>query len=130
MSAVTISEVERALKYFKRDKAPGPDGWPIEFYLTFFDLLGPLLVKMVETSRILGRVSPAINSTFLTLIPKVDRLATFANFCPISLCNLCYKLISKIAALRLKPFLDASISPQQFGFLKNHQILDPIAINQ
>ena len=119
MSAVTISEVERTLKYFKRDKAPCLDGWPVEFYLTFFDLLGPLLVKMVETSRILGRVSPAINSTFLTLIPKVDRPVTFADFHPISLCNLCYKLISKIAALRLKPFLDASISPQQFGFLKN-----------
>ena len=32
--------------------------------------------------------------------------------------------------MRLKPFLDASISPQQFGFLKNRQILDPIAITQ
>ena len=32
--------------------------------------------------------------------------------------------------MRLKPFLDDSISPQQFGFLKNHQILEPIAISQ
>ena len=129
-SSVTISEVERALKTFKRDKAPGSDGWPVEFYLNFFDLLGPLLVKMVETSRIIGRVAPALNSTFLSLIPKVDLPVSFADFHPISLCNLCYKLISKIAALRLKPFLDASISPQQFGFLKNRQILDPIAITQ
>ena len=118
-SSVTILEVERALKLFKRDKAPGPDGWPIEFYLTFFDLLGPLLVNLVETSRISGRVTPALNSTFLALIPKVDLPVSFADFRSISLCNLCYKLISKIAAMRLKPFLDASISPQQFGFLKN-----------
>ena len=60
-SVVTISEVEKALKSFKKDKAPGPDGWPVEFYLTFFDLLGPHLVKMVESSRVLGRVSPAIS---------------------------------------------------------------------
>ena len=92
-SSVSIMEVERALKTFKRDKAPGPDGWPVEFYLTFIDLLGPLLINMVETSRILGRVAPAINSTFLTLIPKVDRPVTFVNFRAISLCNLCYKLI-------------------------------------
>ena len=85
---------------------------------------------MVESSRILGRVTPAINSTFLTLIPKVDRPVSFVDFLPISLCNLCYKLISKIAALRLKPFLDTAISPQQFSFLKNFQILDPIAITQ
>ena len=112
MSAINISEVERALKSFKKDKAPSPDGWPVEFYLTFFDLLGPHLVKMVESSRILGRVSPTINSTFLTLIPKIDRPVNFVDFRPISLCNLCYKLIAKIAAMRLKPFLDNAISPQ------------------
>ena len=125
---VSISEVEYALKSFKKDKALGPDGWPVEFYLTFLDLLGRLLVNLVESSRVLGRVAPAINSTFLALIPKVDLPVSFADYRPISLCNLCYKLISKIAALRLKPFLDASISPQQFVFLKKRQILEPIAI--
>ena len=127
---VTILEVEKALKTFKKDKVPGSDGSPVEFYLTFLDLLGPLLVNLVESSRIQGRVSPVINSTFLALIPKLDLPVTFADFRPISLCNLCYKLISKIAALRLKPFLDSSISFQQFGFLNNRQIIDPIAIVQ
>ena len=41
---VSILEVEKDLKLFKKDKALGPDGWPVEFYLFFFDLLGPLLV--------------------------------------------------------------------------------------
>ena len=68
---VTLSEVEEALKTFKRDKAPGPKGWPVEFYLTFLDLLVPLLVKMVETSRFTRSVAPSLNSTFLALIPKV-----------------------------------------------------------
>ena len=74
---------------------------------------------MVETSRLMGIVNPALNSTFLALIPKVDLPISFADFCPISLCNLCYNLISKVAAMRLKPFLDDAISPQQFGFFKN-----------
>ena len=76
-------KLKEPIKSFKRDKAPGPDGWPVEFYLTFFDLLGPLLVKMVDTSRVLGRVTPAINSNFLTLIPKVDRPVTFVYFPPL-----------------------------------------------
>ena len=113
-SSVTLSEVEEALKTLKRDKALGPDGYPIEFYLNFFDLLGPLLVNMVETSRFTGSVDPSLNSTFLALIPKVEHLVSFVDFLPISLYNLCYKLISKVVALRLKPFLDSSISPQQF----------------
>ena len=85
---------------------------------------------MVEYSRITGSVAPSLNSTFLSLIPKVEHPVSFVDFRPISLCNLCYKLISKVAALRLKPFLDTSISPQQFGFLKNRQILEPVAITQ
>ena len=84
----------------------------MEFYFHFFDLLGPSLVNLVEASRHLGKVAPAINSTFIALIPKVDRPICFGDFRPISLCNLCYKLIAKVAATRLKPFLDSSISPQ------------------
>ena len=44
--------------------------------------------------------------------------------------RLVYKLISKIVALFLKPYLDKFISPQQFGFLKNRLIAEPIAITQ
>ena len=105
-------------------------GWTVEFYLCFFDLLGPTLVNLVETSRILGRVPSSINSTFIALIPKTDHPINFGDFRPISLCNLCYKLISKVAAMRLKPYLDSFISPQQFGFLKNRLIHGPVAITQ
>ena len=33
-------EVEAILKGFKKDKSPGPDGCPVEFFLAFFDLVG------------------------------------------------------------------------------------------
>ena len=113
--------METALKSFEKDKSLGPDGWPVGFYLAFFDILGPELVKVVESSRMDGRVAPSLKSTFIALIPKKEKPVSFADFRPISLCNLVYKLISKVAALRLKPFLDKFISPQQFGFLKNRQ---------
>jgi len=45
---VTISEVEKALRSFAKDKSPGPYGWTVEFYLEFFEVLGEDLVKMVE----------------------------------------------------------------------------------
>ena len=102
----------------------------MEFYLHFFDLLGPSLVHLVETSRSCGIVTTALNSTFIALIPKVDCPTYFGDFRPISLCNLCYKLIAKVAATRLKPYLDSHISPQQFGFLKNRLIQEPVAITQ
>ena len=107
-----MEEVELDLKSFKKDKSPGPDGWPVEFYLDFLDILGNDLLQLVDSSRMEGRVVPSLNSTFIALIPKKEKPLTFADFRPISLCNLVYKLISKVVALRLKPFLDKFISPQ------------------
>ena len=43
--------MEWALKSFKKDKSPRPDGWPVEFFLAIFGLLGDELVNLVEVSR-------------------------------------------------------------------------------
>ena len=64
------------------------------------------------------------------MIPKKDKPTTFADFRMISLCNLLYKLVSKVIAIRLKPHLDTHISSEQYGFLKDSKIVEPIGIVQ
>ena len=96
--------------------------------LHFFDLIGLDILKVVEQSRNEGRVSGSLNATFITLIPKSDKPSSFSDFRPISLCNLVYKVISKLVAARLKPILDKAISWNQFGFLHNRKIVEPIGI--
>jgi hypothetical protein len=115
-----------ALTSFNKDRSPGPDGWTVEFFIHFFDLVGPNLLELVEDSRLHGRIIGTLNSTFLTLIPKENNPSTFGDYRPISLCNLCYKLITKIIANRLKPILSRALSEEQLGFLKGCQILDAI----
>ena len=77
-----------------------------------------------------GRMSGALNSTFITLIPKCDKPTSFAHHRAISLCNLAYKIISKLDAIRSKPILVRSVYRNQFGFLHNRQIIEPIGIAQ
>jgi hypothetical protein len=96
----------------------------------FFDLVGDDLLEVVEDSRNRGEVVRALNSTFLALIPKVNKPTSFDDFRPISLCNLCYKLIAKIIANRIKPILSRSLSEEQLGFLKGRQIQDAIGTTQ
>lgn len=106
---ITLEELEVAIKILCKHKSPGADGWPIEFYITFLELIRQDLLLAIEDCRTSGRMSEAFNSTFITLIPKVDKPQSFDDFKPISLCNCIYNITSKIIALRIKPILSRMI---------------------
>eukprot|EP00253_Pinus_taeda_P013921 PITA_13921 len=127
---VSKEEVEAAMKNMAKDKSPGPDGWTIELFLHFFDLIGSEITEVVEESRLKGEIYRPFNSTFIALIPKKDELETFEDFRPISLCNCIYKIIAKVIAIRLVPILSRNISIEQFGFLDGRQIHEAIGVAQ
>jgi DNA-directed RNA polymerase subunit F len=102
---VTLKELKSILENFKKEKSSGPNGWSVEFFTFFFDLVGGDLLEMVEDLRRRGHLCEGINSTFLSLIPKENKSISLDDFRPISLCNLCYKVISKVIANRLKLML-------------------------
>lgn len=52
----------------------------------------------------------ALNATLLALIPKQEGVDRLSQFQPISLCNVIYKIISKLIADRLKKGLADFIS--------------------
>jgi hypothetical protein len=98
-------------RHIKKDKSPGPDGWTIDFFRDFFELVGKDLVLVLEEIRKGGKLKLAFNTMFLALIPKSDLLVSFEDFRPIALCNSLYKIHSKLIALCLKPLLSNYISP-------------------
>ena len=87
-------EILAVLKGFSKDKSPETDGWMVEFFLSFFDLVGDDLLEAVEESRRSGTVNRSLNSTFMhVFIPKVNKPTTFGDFKHITLCKLIYKII-------------------------------------
>ena len=108
------------------DKAPGPDGFPICFYKTCWDIIKVDLIKMVQGFMRKAKIGGGTNSTYLALIPKETNPETFTRFRPISLCNASYKILAKLLANRIKPLLNRLISSNQGGFVEGRHILDNV----
>lgn len=82
----------------------------------------------MEESHTLRWMYPSLNATFIALIPKVEESNTPEKYRPIALCNIIYKIVSKVIACRLKPLLPLILSPEQFGYIEGRQITDGIIL--
>ena len=122
------SEVDIALKQIEPLKAPRPDGMPPLFYQQFWPTIGEEVSDVVLECLNSGSISPSLNLTFITLIPKVKSPTKVSKYHPIALCNILYKLISKVLANRLKKILPNLISESQSAFQPSKAISDNILV--
>ena len=74
-----------------------------------------------------------INKTIIQLIPKVKNPQEISQYRPISLCNVIYKLCSKVLANRLREVLDEIISEELLNrgaFVPGHLISEDCIANR
>lgn len=103
-------EIKEALFAIHPDKAPGPDGFSASFFQTNWEVVGSDIVKEVQAFFVSGTLPRSSNDTHIRLIPKVSGPKRVADYRPIALCNVCYKVISKLLSRRLQPILNGIIS--------------------
>ena len=109
-------------------KAPGPDVMNALFYQKFWHIVGNEVTNVVLDFFHTGHMVPDINYTYIVLIPKVRKPEKMADFRPISLCNVIYKINSKVLANRLKLILSQLISLTQNAFVPGHLITDNVLV--
>lgn len=73
-------------------------------------------------------LKPSQNMTHVRLIPKVMGEKRLAEYRPIALCNVFFKIISKLLSLRLKPVLHMIILENQSAFIPGRAIADNVLI--
>jgi hypothetical protein len=121
-------EVKEALDSIGDLKAPGPDGMHALFYKKFWDVVGEKVTEEVLNVLNGGPMPEDWNETYIVLIPKTSKPECMKDLRPISLCNVVYKIISKILACRLKLILDKIILPNQSASVPGRLITDNILL--
>ena len=72
-------------------------------------------IKEFETSIFIPR---GYNSSFITLVPKVDDPIVISDFSPISIIGYQYKIIAKVLVNRLALVISSVVSEVKMGFIK------------
>ena len=124
---IRLAECSKIINSFPLNKAPGNDGLPIEFYKTFWSLLGEPLVECFNASFEKGEMSPSQKQAVITLIEKKDQdRCDLQNWRPISLLNVDTKIASKVIAERMKSLLPKLIHYNQSGYIPGRNINENI----
>eukprot|EP00253_Pinus_taeda_P027957 PITA_27957 len=84
------------------------------------------ILEVVEDSRRHKTILKALNSYFIALIPKQEMAQTPDRFIYIALCNVIYKIISKVATNRLKTLLPSVVLGEQSRYVEGRKILNNI----
>ena len=85
---------------------------------------------MVNNFLLTGNMDPHLTITNICMIPKIERPIRMMELRPISLCNVSYKIISKVLCQRLKICLLRLISKTQSTLVADMLISDNILIVQ
>ena len=97
---------------------------PAMFFKRFWDTVGNQVTNEVLSVLRGGQMPEGWNSTMIVLIPKNTYPEKMKDFRPISLCNVVYKLVSKVITNRLKFILPDIISANQSAFVPGRIISD------
>lgn len=125
-----MEEVRKAVFGMKKFGSPGPDGIQVIFYQKYWKVVGPSLTILVNRAISSGRIPYSLLTAFLTLIPKKDMPENAADFRPITLLNVAFKIILKVLVNRMRPIMKKIIGPHHNSFLPGRSTLDNVILTQ
>lgn len=124
----TNSEVKDALFALPKNKAPGPDVFSAEFFVTSLELVGPVFTVVVLEFFSASKLPHQINATTIAIFPKLLGAKKLFDYRPISCCNTVYKVVSRILSGRLNWFVDEAVQNNHVGFVSEKLLSENVLL--
>lgn len=119
---IQLEEILKALQSLKKGKVPGVDGLTKEFYLVFWEDIGPQLLDLFTFICTSGIMGSTMREGVISLLYKKGDVRDISNYRPLTMLCTDYKIFSKILTNRLVSALEFIIGLDQTCAVQGRQI--------
>lgn len=128
---ITEEEVWEVIKRLPTDKDPGPDGFSGRFYVSCWQVIKVDFMKAIgQFSKEDFRGLHCINTSLMSLLPKIDGAEELRNFRPICLIHGASQIVVKVLANRLATELPKIVGGHQCAFVRGRTLHDNFMLVQ
>jgi hypothetical protein len=121
-------EVKKAIFEMRVDSTPGPNGFGVQFFKTFWSVVKGDYMAMIHDFHREDLDIKRLNYGVITLVPKVKEANNIKQYRPICLLNVDYKGATKMLCNRLSPLAKEVIGDNQTCFIKGKNILEGLVV--
>ncbi|XP_042056286.1 uncharacterized protein LOC121800861 [Salvia splendens] len=119
-------EIKQVVFSINAESAAGLDGYSALFFHVCWEIIKEDVVDAVREFFSGSQIPRGIAATLIVLIPKKKNPTRWAEFRPISLCNVINKIISKLLTSRMAPLLPILTVSNQSGFIRGRLLSDNV----
>lgn len=124
---ISKQELLDALTRLPGGKAPGPDGFTIDFFKTFTEKLIDPLLEMFNYAIENNQLPQTLQRALIIVLLKPGKDPRLCgSYRPISLLSTEYKLLTKVIATRLEKIVPHLVNLDQTGFIQNRSSIDNV----
>jgi hypothetical protein len=128
VKAFTVDEVHEAIFQMEHNKAPGPDGFPAEFYQACWEIIKDDLMELFQEFHSGNLPLYSLNFGTIILLPKSREATRIQQYIPICLLNVSFKIFIKVATNRISQVAQKVISPSQTAFMPGRNIMEGVIV--
>jgi hypothetical protein len=124
---ITMDELQHAIQKGKPQKAPGCDGISHDFYKATWEMNKDDMLTIINQMYKDGQIADTQKRGMLICIPKIPNSQRPDDYRPLTLLNADYKLLTRILATRLRPWLASILHPGQHCGISGPTVYEELA---